>query len=104
MPLNSINRRIPGNEAASNFSTYANITAKKGTMDISGKDIENHILDWCNKRDNILYDSDDFSIKHSNQLYCSPCHHAYKFTLGVNGYWKATNWRSCQTISVESLK
>ncbi|KAK4009282.1 hypothetical protein OUZ56_018398 [Daphnia magna] len=89
---NSANSRITGNQAASNFSTYANIPDKKGTVDISGKNIENHILDWCKKRDNIVYDSDDFYIKNSNQLYCRPCHHAYKFTLGVNGYWKATNF------------
>ncbi|KAK4028124.1 hypothetical protein OUZ56_017302 [Daphnia magna] len=32
------------------------------------------------------------TVNNSNVLDCKLCHHGYKFTLGVNGYWKATTF------------
>ncbi|KAK4021700.1 hypothetical protein OUZ56_003610 [Daphnia magna] len=60
--------------------TASLITAKNETVDVMKKEIEAHVNDWCSKRGNHMYSPEDFLL----------CHHGYKFTLGVNGFWKAT--------------
>ncbi|KZS05272.1 Uncharacterized protein APZ42_031620 [Daphnia magna] len=70
--------------------TASLITAKNETVDVMKKEIEAHVNDWCSKRGNHMYSPEDFLVNNSNVLYCKLCHHGYKFTLGVNGFWKAT--------------
>lgn len=67
---------------------------RESNVDKMGKPIGVYIADWCEKRGDLVdFGPDDFCVK-SNTLFCSKCHISMKFTLSVDGYWRAHTFLS----------
>lgn len=91
MPQNAI---LPSNQKFLSAKRNSDPNKREANVDKMGKSIDVYISDWCEKKENLVdFGPEDFCVK-TNALFCSKCRISVKFTLSVDGYWKASTFLS----------
>ncbi len=100
MPQNTAS---PSNQKFLSAKKNSDPNKKETLVDKMGKAIDVYIADWCEKNEKLVdFGTEDFCVK-SNALFCSKCRISIKFTLSVDGYWKASTFLS-HVSSKHSIK
>ncbi len=64
---------------------------RREPMDVQGRTILEHLKNWCERKGDILYGPENYGLA-GNQLSCKICHKRLSYTLGTDGYWKASSF------------